>query len=195
MSGQKNRPDLRRKTIPLVLVVLGMGGMGWAAVPLYSLFCKVTGFGGTTQVASQGADRVLDQMITVRFDASTAGGMPWEFRPMQNTMKLRIGETALAFYEAYNPTDREVAGSATYNVAPFSVGGYFTKIDCFCFTQQVLQPHQRIRMPVTFYVDPDIVADAEANGAGTITLSYTFFETKLDSEDVLSQTTTEARVN
>jgi len=195
MSGHKNRPDLRRKTIPLVLVVLGMGGMAWAAVPLYSLFCKVTGFGGTTQVASQGADRVLDQMITVRFDASTAGGMPWEFRPMQNTMKLRIGETALAFYEAYNPTDREVAGSATYNVAPFSVGGYFTKIDCFCFTQQVLQPHQRIRMPVTFYVDPDIVEDAEANGAGTITLSYTFFETKLDSEDVLSQTTTEARVN
>jgi cytochrome c oxidase assembly protein subunit 11 len=195
MNGQHSRPDLRRKTIPLLLVVLGMGGLAWAAVPLYSLFCNVTGFGGTTQVASQGADRVLDRTITVRFDASAAEGMPWEFRPVQNTMKLRIGETALAFYEAYNPTDRVVAGSATYNVAPFSVGEYFTKIDCFCFTQQVLQPHQRVRMPVTFFVDPAIVEDAEASGASTITLSYTFFETELDSQAALSETTTEARVN
>jgi len=195
MSGRRDRPDLRRKTIPLVLVVLGMGAMAWAAVPLYDLFCKVTGFAGTTQVAAQGADRVLDRVVTIRFDGSTAEGMPWEFKPVQNTMKLRIGETGLAFYEAYNPTDRVIAGSATYNVAPFSVGGDFTKIDCFCFTQQVLQPHERVQMPVTFYVDPDIVEDPEASGSSTITLSYTFFETELDSQAALGQTTTEAGVN
>jgi len=195
MSGSRIRPDLRRKTIPLLLVVLGMGAMAWAAVPLYGLFCKVTGFGGTTQVATQGADRVLDRVVTIRFDGSTAEGMPWEFKPVQNTMKLRIGETGLAFFEAYNPTDRVIAGSATYNVAPFSVGGYFTKIDCFCFTKQVLQPHERVQMPVTFYVDPDIVDDPEASGASTITLSYTFFETELDSQAALGQTTTDAGVN
>jgi cytochrome c oxidase assembly protein subunit 11 len=195
MNGNPNRPDLRRKTIPLILVMLGMGGMAWAAVPLYDLFCRVTGFGGTTQVASQGADRVLDREVTIRFVAATGRGMPWEFRPVQNTMRLRVGETGLAFYEAYNPTDRPVAGSASYNVAPFSAGEYFTKIDCFCFTEQVLRPHERVQMPVTFYVDPEFVDDPEAGGASTITLSYTFFETELDSQAGLGQTANEARVN
>ncbi|HUF88290.1 MAG TPA: cytochrome c oxidase assembly protein [Thermohalobaculum sp.] len=179
------RPDLRRKTIPLVLVILGMGGMAWAAVPLYDLFCRVTGFGGTTQVAAAGADRVFERMVTVRFDASLVRGMPWSFAPVQTSMKVRIGETALAFYEAHNPTDRPVAGSATYNVAPFSAGGYFTKIDCFCFTEQVLGPGERVRMPVTFYIDPAMVEDAEAKGVNTITLSYTFFETELDRQAAL----------
>jgi len=197
MSGTPNprRPDLRRKALPLVAIALGMLGMAWAAVPLYSLFCRVTGYGGTTQVATNGADRVLDRMITVRFDASTDRAMPWEFRPLQNEVRLRIGETALAFYEAYNPTDRAVAGSATYNVAPFSMGGYFTKIDCFCFTEQVLQPGERVTMPVTFYVDPGMVDDQEANGVTTVTLSYTFYETELDSQALLSQTAPDAGVN
>jgi len=197
MSGTPNprRPDLRRKALPLVAIALGMLGMAWAAVPLYSLFCRVTGYGGTTQVATNGADRVLDRMITVRFDASTDRAMPWEFRPLQNEVKLRIGETALAFYEAHNPTDRAVAGSATYNVAPFSMGGYFTKIDCFCFTEQVLQPGERVTMPVTFYVDPGMVDDQEANGVTTVTLSYTFYETELDSQALLSQTAPDAGVN
>lgn len=197
MTGTPNprRPDLRRKALPLVAIALGMLGMAWAAVPLYSLFCRVTGYGGTTQVATNGADRVLDRMITVRFDASTDRAMPWEFRPLQNEVRLRIGETALAFYEAYNPTDRAVAGSATYNVAPFSMGGYFTKIDCFCFTEQVLQPGERVTMPVTFYVDPGMVDDQEANGVTTVTLSYTFYETELDSQALLSQTAPDAGVN
>ena len=194
MSGART-PDLRRKAIPLVGVILGMGAMAWAAVPLYDMFCRVTGFGGTTQVAEQGADRVLDREVTVRFDASKVRGMPWEFHPTQTEMKLKIGETGLAFYEAYNPTDRVIAGTATYNVAPFSVGGYFTKIDCFCFTEQVLQPHQRVQMPVTFYVDPEMVEDAETKGVSTITLSYTFFETELDSQAALSQPATDPRVN
>ena len=192
---QLNRPDLRRKAIPLVAVGLGMAGMAWAAVPLYDMFCRVTGFGGTTQVAAEGSDRVLERRVTVRFDASTVRGMPWEFRPVQNTLQVRIGETALAFYEAHNPTDRVVSGTASYNVAPFSVGGYFTKIDCFCFTEQVLQPGERVTMPVTFYVDPEMVDDAETAGVTTITLSYTFYETELDSQAELGQTQTSADVN
>jgi len=189
------RPDLRRKAIPLIGVVLGMAGLAWAAVPLYDLFCRVTGFGGTTQVAAGGSGRVLERMVTVRFDASTERGMAWEFRPAQTAMQIRVGETALAFFEAYNPTDRVIAGTASYNVSPFSVGGYFTKIDCFCFTEQVLQPGQRVSMPVTFYIDPEMVDDPETEGVTTITLSYTFYETELDGQAALGQVTTGAGVN
>ena len=195
MSERPAPADLRRKAIPLVAVGLGMAGLAWAAVPLYDLFCRVTGFGGTTQVATEGSDRVLERMVTVRFDASTARGMPWEFRPARPAIQIRIGETALAFFEAYNPTDRAIAGTASYNVSPFAVGGYFTKIACFCFTEQVLQPGQRVMMPVTFYVDPAMVDDPETEGVTTITLSYTFFETELDSQAALGQTKTGAGVN
>lgn len=195
MSARPTPPDLRRKAIPLVAIMLGMAAMAWAAVPLYDLFCRVTGFGGTTQVATAGTGRVLDRMVTVRFDASTARDMPWEFRPLKTTMQIRVGETALAFFEAHNPTNRVIAGTASYNVSPFSVGGYFTKIDCFCFTEQVLQPGERVTMPVTFYVDPEMVDDPETEGVTTITLSYTFFETDLDSQAALGQTDTDAGVN
>ena len=189
------RPDLRRKAIPLVAVGLGMAGLAWASVPLYDLFCRVTGYGGTTQVAASAPSKVLDQTVTVRFDASLNRGMPWQFKPVQTSMTVHIGETALAFYEAYNPTDRVVAGTASYNVAPFSVGGYFTKIDCFCFTEQVLQPGERVSMPVTFYVDPEIVEDPETSRLPTITLSYTFYETELDSQAGLSQDNKTSDVN
>ena len=195
MSEHRRPANLRRTVIPLVAIGLGMAGMSWAAVPLYDMFCRVTGYGGTTQVAATGSDQVLDQVVTVRFDASTAGGMPWEFKPVRTTMKIRIGETALAFYEAYNPTDWVIAGTASYNVSPFSVGGYFTKIDCFCFTEQVLQPGERVMMPVTFYIDPEFVDDAETERVTTITLSYTFYETELDSQAALGQTQTNADVN
>ncbi|MEZ5676046.1 cytochrome c oxidase assembly protein subunit 11 [Thalassovita litoralis] len=172
--------DGKKKTLlQLVSVVVVMGGLAWASVPFYNWFCRVTGFGGVTQTADTGADQVLDQTIKVRFDASKERGMPWEFKPMQREMELRIGETGLAFYEAYNPTDKPVAGQAAYNVAPFSAGGYFTKIDCFCFTEQVLQPGERVQMPVTFYVDPEIVQDREAKYVHQITLSYTFYQIDL----------------
>ena len=164
-------------------VVLFMAGMGWAAVPLYDLFCRVTGYGGTTMVGT-GSDVVLDQTVRIRFDASKARGFPWEFRPVERTMEIRIGETGLAFYEAYNPTDQPVAGTASYNVTPYEAGLYFTKIDCFCFQHQVLQPGERVLMPVTFYVDPDMVESAEAAGVHTITLSYTFHHTELRPEDI-----------
>lgn len=169
---------MSNRTVLIGLVGLGvvMLGMSFAAVPLYNLFCRVTGFGGVTSTAEAGSDVVLDREILIRFDGSLDRDMPWRFKPEETTMKIRIGETGLAFYEATNPTDRVVAGAASYNVAPFSAGGYFTKIDCFCFTEQVLQPHQTVRMPVTFYVDPEIMQDEEAKLLTTITLSYTFHE-------------------
>ncbi len=163
-------------------VVLVMGALAWAAIPMYNWFCSVTGYGGTTREAATGAQSVLDKTIKIRFDASLERDMPWQFKPVQREMELRIGETGLAFYEAYNPTDRVVAGTASYNVAPFSAGSFFTKIDCFCFEQQVLQPGERVTMPVTFYVDPEIVEDTEAKYAKAITLSYTFHETALPED-------------
>lgn len=171
------KPNHRKTLIPVIGVVAGMAAMAWAAVPLYDLFCRVTGYGGTTQIAAEGSDEILEQTVTVRFDASTARDMPWVFRPVQTTMDIRIGETGLAFYEAHNPTDRPVAGTASFNVTPLSIGGYFAKIECFCFTEQILQPGETVTMPVTFYVDPEIVTDPETADTHTITLSYTFFET------------------
>lgn len=162
-----------------VSVVLLMGGLAWASVPFYDWFCRVTGFGGTTNVATSAPDQILDQTITVRFDGSLVRGMPWEFKPVETQMTLRIGETGLAFYEAYNPTDRVVAGSASYNVFPYVAGGFFSKIQCFCFEEQVLQPGERVQMPVTFYVDPSIVDDIDAKYVHSITLSYTFYEIDL----------------
>jgi len=173
MSGPK------KTVIQLVGVVTLMGGLAWASVPFYDWFCRVTGFGGVTQVADAASDQVLDKTIKVRFDASKDRGMPWEFKPVERIMELKIGETGLAFYEAYNPTDRPVAGQASYNVAPYSAGYYFDKIQCFCFNEQVLQPGERVMMPVTFFVDPEIVEDAEAKFVHTITLSYTFHEIDL----------------
>lgn len=169
----------RRTVLQASALVVTMGALAWASVPFYDWFCRVTGYGGATGVAEAAPEEALDQTITVRFDGSLERDMPWEFRPAQRTTEIRIGETGLAFYEAYNPTDRPVAGSASYNVAPFEAGGFFTKIDCFCFEEQVLMPGQRVQMPVTFYVDPGIVTDRDAKFVHTITLSYTFYEIDL----------------
>ncbi len=163
----------------LALMVAVMVSLSFAAVPFYSWFCKTTGYGGTTSVAKAAPAKALDQMVTVRFDASLEAGMPWTFKPQQREVRLHIGETGLAFFEASNPTDRTVAGQASYNVAPDAAGGYFTKIACFCFTEQVLKPHETVQMPVTFYVDPAIVTDPEGKLVEEITLSYTFHEIPL----------------
>ena len=165
-----------------VSVVVLMGGLAWASVPFYDWFCRVTGFGGATGVSEVAPDEILDQTIRVRFDSTVERGMPWEFKPVERTMQIRIGETGLAFYEATNPTDRPIAGSASYNVVPYSAGGYFSKIDCFCFEMQVLQPGETVLMPVTFYVDPEIIDDPEAKYLHQITLSYTFHEIDLPEE-------------
>lgn len=172
-----------RTALYLVGIGLFMGAMSFVAVPFYSWFCSVTGFGGTPGIEGANNVAVTDEVVTIRFDASLKRGMPWTFRPVQREMKLRIGETGLAFFEAHNPTGRVVAGSASYNITPYSAGGYFTKIACFCFTQQVLQPGETVQMPVTFYVDPDMLSDREAKYVHTITLSYTFYETELPEEN------------
>ena len=163
-------------------IVLFMGAMAWASVPLYDLFCRVTGYGGYTNVSESESDIILDKLITVRFDASLERDMPWEFSPVERQVKVKIGETALAFYEAYNPTDRPVAGTASYNVTPYEAGGFFSKIDCFCFEEQILMPGERVQMPVTFFVDPEIVDDRDAKYTKVITLSYTFYEKDLPLE-------------
>lgn len=169
----------QKTVMQTVGVVVLMGGLAWASVPFYDWFCRVTGFGGVTGVAETGSNTILDKTIKVRFDASKDRGMPWEFKPVERVMEVRIGETGLAFYEAYNPTDRPVAGQASYNVTPYAAGGYFDKIQCFCFEEQVLQPGERVQMPVTFFVDPEIVEDREGKYVHTITLSYTFHEIDL----------------
>ena len=172
--------DPKRKTVVQAasLVVL-MGALAWASVSFYAWFCRVTGFGGVTDVVTAESETVLDQTIKVRFESALASDMPWIFKPVQREMEVRIGETVLAFYEATNPTDHAIAGSASYNVAPYEAGGFFTKIDCFCFEEQVLAPGERVQMPVTFYVDPEIVTDIDAKYVHTITLSYTFYEIDL----------------
>jgi cytochrome c oxidase assembly protein subunit 11 len=169
----------QKTVMQTVGVVVLMGGLAWASVPFYDWFCRVTGFGGVTGVSTAGADTVLDQIIKIRFDASKERDMPWEFTPVEREMELHIGETGLAFYEAYNPTDRPIAGQASYNVTPYTAGGFFDKIDCFCFEEQVLQPGERVQMPVTFFVDPAIVDDRDGKYVHTITLSYTFYEIDL----------------
>ncbi|KGM49455.1 cytochrome c oxidase assembly protein [Pseudooceanicola atlanticus] len=178
----------KKTVLTTVGVVTVMASLGFASVPLYDLFCRVTGFGGVTQEADAASDEILDETIKVRFDASLDRNMPWEFKPMQREMELRIGETGLAFYEAYNPTDRPVAGSASYNVYPYEAGGFFTKIDCFCFEEQVLQPGERVEMPVTFYVDPEMVEDRDAKYVQTITLGYTFYEIDLPDRQAALET-------
>jgi len=172
----------RRTAAALVGVIAFMAAMAWAAVPLYDWFCRVTGYGGTTATAAAAPGEVLARTVTVRFDASKDRDMPWGFRPVQRAMTLRVGETGLAFYEAWNPTGETVAGTASYNVTPYSAGGFFTKIACFCFEMQVLAPGERVQMPVTFFVDPAMVEDAEGRFVHTITLSYTFHRTALPAE-------------
>ena len=165
-----------------VSTVLTFGALGWAAVPLYDLFCRVTGYGGTTGQAEAAPAEVLDETVLVRFDASRARGFPWTFKPVQHSMRVNIGATNIAFYEATNPTDAPVAGTASFNVAPFATGAHFVKIDCFCFEEQVLMPGETVQMPVTFFVAPSILDDPEARHMPEITLSYTFHETDLPED-------------
>jgi cytochrome c oxidase assembly protein subunit 11 len=170
----------RRTAAALGALVLAMAVLAYASVPLYRLFCQVTGFGGTTQVASGIAPVAIDQHVVVRFNADVGRGMPWTFHPSQPSIDARLGETVLATYVALNPTARTITGTATFNVTPEKVGRYFVKVECFCFTEQTLAPGERVEMPVVFYVDPALADDPSAREVGTITLSYTFFETEPD---------------
>lgn len=159
-------------------VVALMTGASFAAVPLYDMFCRVTGYGGTTQVASTAPKGALERTVTVRFDGNVAPGLGWTFAPETNSVTVKVGETKLALYKAKNTSDRAVTGTATYNVTPNQTGAYFSKLQCFCFTEQTLQPGEEIEMPVAFFVDPSIAENGELNDVDEITLSYTFFPAK-----------------
>jgi cytochrome c oxidase assembly protein subunit 11 len=172
MDGRRSNA---RFALPLVAIVLGMLGMSFAAVPLYRVFCAVTGYGGTPQIGPEASRSVSAQTITVRFNADTSPDLPWRFEPGQKQVTLRLGEQQVAFYTARNETSEPVTGIALYNVTPDKVGKYFHKTACFCFNQQTLAPGQQMQLPVSFWVDPAIAADPSTADVKTITLSYTFF--------------------
>jgi cytochrome c oxidase assembly protein subunit 11 len=165
-----------------------MVGAAYAAVPLYSWFCRTTGFGGTTQVATAAPGQVLGRKVTVRFDANVAGGLPWKFAPEQNSIEARLGEVVTVLYTVTNTAARETVGQAGYNVAPPTTGAYFQKINCFCFTEQRMQPGETREMPVVFYVDPALAKDTDQDGLNTITLSYTFYSSGEREQPVAATT-------
>jgi cytochrome c oxidase assembly protein subunit 11 len=174
---------MRSTAASLVVVVSAMVGLTFAAVPLYDLFCRATGFGGTPQRATAGADHMLDREIIVRFDANVRD-LPWAFRPEKPQVTLRIGETSLVNFIAENVGKSATEGTATFNVQPETAGVYFNKIECFCFTEQQLRPGERIVMPVQFFLSPDMADVAELKGTRAITLSYTFFPAKDERQPV-----------
>ena len=189
-SRRKNR----RIMVALFALVVAMVGGSYAAVPLYRIFCQVTGFGGTTQVAEKPSETVSDRVITVRFD-SMVNGVPWAFQPEVRSMKTRVGENTLAFYRAENRGETAVTGTATFNVTPLKAGQYFSKIECFCFTEQRLAVGQSVDMPVSFFIDPAIEDDRNLDDVTTITLSYTFFPVEEEEQDTpkpVSQMTEES---
>lgn len=179
MKPARHKDDLDRRhrkvAAWLGAVAVSMIALSFAAVPLYRIFCQVTGYGGTTQRVAQGSGVTLDRTITIRFDANVGPGLAWDFEPVQRTMTVKIGENALAFYRATNRADHEVKGTAAFNVLPELTGAYFNKVACFCFTEQSLKARESVEMPVSFYVDPALVADKDTKDTREITLSYTFY--------------------
>ncbi|MBL8648631.1 MAG: cytochrome c oxidase assembly protein [Sphingosinicella sp.] len=190
MSGERS---IRRTGLIAGGVAVAMLGLAYASVPLYRLFCQVTGFGGTTmRVDESAAPNAVNKVIKVRFDANVAPGLAWTFKPVQTQATVRIGERKMAFYQATNLTDKPITGMATYNVSPDTAGGYFMKIHCFCFDQQTLQPGETVDMPVSYYIDPAILEDASARRIDEITLSYTFFPQEEETNKTAANTAVKA---
>ncbi|MBE24286.1 MAG: cytochrome c oxidase assembly protein [Rhodospirillaceae bacterium] len=160
----------------LVSIVVGMAGLAYASVPLYDLFCKVTGYGGTPQIAEMLPSVVGSREMTIRFNADVNRDLPWEFRPVNGKVMVRVGEPTLVYYRVKNLSDKTIIGTATYNVTPLRAGSYFSKIDCFCFAEQELKPGETVDLPVSFFVETSIESDPSMEGINTVTLSYTFFE-------------------
>ncbi|WP_201837877.1 cytochrome c oxidase assembly protein [Microvirga zambiensis] len=175
-------PNLERKmqrtAFACVGIVVGMVGLAYASVPLYDLFCKVTGFGGTPIVRDENGSEVMDRIISVRFDSNVAPGLNWRFSPEKPEVKVKLGETTTVYYKVTNAGDRPSTGIATYNVQPDLAGTYFSKLECFCFTEQTLQPGETLESAVVFYVDPRLVQDPDVKDLTSITLSYTYFPSK-----------------
>jgi cytochrome c oxidase assembly protein subunit 11 len=176
-QGDNGKQQSRHNVVALALVgiVAAMGGLAFASVPLYRMFCQATGYGGVPQRAEAAPGEVLDRTIRVRFDANVDHALPWTFAPVERVVEVKIGETALAFVKASNPSSAPVTGTAIFNVVPELAARYFTKIECFCFKQQTLQPGTSVEMPVTFFVDPKFVEDEDTKNIAEITLSYTFY--------------------
>ena len=188
-------PQERTKTRRDVLVAAGCGvfvavmvGAAFAAAPFYNWFCRTTGFAGTTQVSTQAPEHILDRTMTVRFDSNIAPGLPWKFELEQNEIKVRIGEVATVLYRVANEAARETFAQASYNVSPPTVGLYFQKINCFCFTEQRMQPGETREMAVVFYIDPALVKDSDQDDLNTITLSYTFYPLREPAQPVAAAT-------
>ncbi len=176
----------RRTGLAATGLAFAMLGMAFASVPLYRLFCQTTGFGGTTQRAERASIKVLDQTLTVRFDANVAPGLAWRFEPVQASMDVRIGENNLAFFRATNVSGKPLTGTAVFNVLPEQTGIYFNKVQCFCFTEQRLEPGQSVEMPVSFFVDAAYASDRNVNVFHDLTLSYTFYPVKEKADGVAS---------
>lgn len=177
-----------RTAVVLSAVVAGMVGLSFASVPLYRVFCQVTGFGGTTQVADVApGTEASARMIEVRFNADVDPSLPWVFQPVQRSVSVRVGEPRLAYFKARNLSERTIVGTATYNVTPLKAGYYFNKVQCFCFTEQRLEPGQEVEMPVSFFVDPEISEERNLDDVKTITLSYTFFRQAESEPEAKSQ--------
>ncbi len=175
----QNAPSVHRRTLIVLISLIGfMTALAFASVPLYRIFCQRTGYGGTPRIALRAGHEVSQHLLNVRFNASVHRDLDWSFEPLQNQITLRAGEVGLAFYRVRNNTNQPIVGIATYNVTPDKAGPYFNKIECFCFEEQTLQPHQSIDMAVQFFIDPEITRDKQASDIQTITLSYTFFSAK-----------------
>jgi cytochrome c oxidase assembly protein subunit 11 len=164
--------------VSLAAIVIGMVMLSFASVPLYRLFCQVTGFGGTTQLAAGGPVQAIERDVTVSFNTDTAQGLPWEFEQVSGDTTMKVGEKTLAFFEATNNSDQPIDGTSIYNVTPHKVGEYFVKMECFCFEKQTIQPGETVNFPVSFYIDPSISEDPTLDDVTHITLSYTFFPYK-----------------
>ncbi len=171
----------RNMALNLLVIVVGMCMLTAASVPLYRLFCQVTGYGGTTREAGHGPLKVLTREMNITFNADIDPGLPWDFAPVQKEVTVKVGEQKLVHYTAHNNSTVAVKGHAVYNVLPFSAGSHFVKIECFCFKEQTLSPGQTVDMPVLFFIDPSIMDDSEMNNVKTITLSYTFFPVKTEA--------------
>lgn len=173
-------PNQQNKQLALnmVAIVVGMLGLAYASVPLYNLFCRVTGYGGTTQQADVYPETISDRVVTVRFNADVNRDLGWEFKPEQSQIQVRIGEPVLVYYYAKNLADSPTIGTSVYNVTPPKAGSYFNKVECFCFEEQKLAVGEKIRLPVSFFIDPDMLENKNLDDVSTITLSYTFFEVK-----------------
>ncbi len=170
----------------LAAVAVGMAALAYAAVPLYEMFCRATGFAGTPVIAQQGGERpVIARTVQVRFDANVDPNLPWRFQPLEREVKVHLGEENLAHYRVTNVSQRPIVGTATYNVTPEHAGPWFNKVQCFCFTEQLLMPGQSVDMPVVFFVDPDMDKDRRYDNVRTVTLSYTFYEAKTERAKIL----------